>query len=316
MHDDSKCIFTLTSPNTTIVYSLSHLMLQKVQTIEKQGFAFYSFVAKYPDLLSLMHMETDSYALRSRVFNKKITANIVLSNRQTMEWIKTHFDVKFSSHLIKQIHKILTQNIYRGQAQRFSGEFRQDKVYIINPNGTLKREGLNFQKIELALEESLDLLNKNAGDISPLLNNMLLEYLLIYIHPFCDDNGRTALALFYFNAFKNQLNFFEILGIERYRRINRQKYFNTHKAERNICDITSWLDFNLDAIQDALKIASKKTAFLLKTYNFKEYSELSKTELQSIHQAVSEKFTQFENEDDWAFISKQTKPLTFKVLQI
>jgi len=52
--------------------------------------------------------------------------------------------------------------------------------------------------IEFANDENI-----TTGFIHPVIKAILLHFWIGYLHPFCDGNGRTARALFYWYLLKN-----------------------------------------------------------------------------------------------------------------
>jgi len=128
----------------------------------------------------------------------------------------------------------------------------------------IKHEGIKFDLIEPALKETITLTTQNARFFPPVIKGILLHYFTAYIHPFLDGNGRTARALFYFKAMKNNLSFIELLSISAYLKAHGPQYEKSYeKVVKNDLDLTYFIDFNLDALLHAISEVEKKVDYLL-----------------------------------------------------
>lgn len=194
---------------------------------------------------------------------------MLLNNFEAMLWIKKNHDKELSLSVLKEIHAIVTKNTLNEDDVNFSGKFRNDQVFIYK-GPELKHEGVKYERVELALNEAITLTTKHSRYFPSLLKGILLHYLIAYIHPFFDGNGRTARTLFYFKAIRNNLRFVEILSISAYLKTQGKQYENSfEKAVKNQLDLTYFIDFNLDALKTALERVSEKVEYLLKINNLK-----------------------------------------------
>ena len=189
---------------------------------------------------------------------------MLLNNYGAMLWIKKNRDKSVSLDLVRELHAIVTRNTLEGDDASFSGKFRNDLVYVRSRTGDIKHEGVEHKLISPALEEAIELTTKNVRFFPPILKGIILHYFLAYIHPFFDGNGRTARALFYFKAMKNNLSFVELLSISAYLKVHGPQYERSYeKVVKNELDITYFIDFNLDALLHATSEVEKKVEILL-----------------------------------------------------
>ncbi len=195
---------------------------------------------------------------------------MLVNNYQAMLWIKENRHREVSRELIEQLHAVVTRNTLEGDDANYQGKFRNDTVFVRSSTGKVKHEGTKYDLIESSLKEVIDLTTKNARFFPPVLKGVLLHYFTAYIHPFFDGNGRTARALFYFKAMKNNLSFIELLSVSAYLKVHGPQYEKSYeKVVGNELDITYFIDFNLDALLHAISEVEKKVDYLLSIRSLK-----------------------------------------------
>jgi len=224
---------------------------------------------------------------------------MLVNNFKAMMWIQEHRAEPVSQSLLLQLHRIVTGNALEGDDANFSGKFRNDKVFV-GPH-----EGIAHALIPEAIEEAIGLTTNNPRYIHPLLRGILFHYFIAYIHPFFDGNGRTARALFYFKAIKNDLDYIRLLSVSAYLKEHGKQYEKAfEKVVSNDYDITYFIDFCLDSIHSALTAVSKKISYLLKINQLKENSDLSANQIGLLQRMALNKFRTVSIEEYAAQINK------------
>ena len=97
---------------------------------------------------------------------------------------------------------------------------------------------------------------EHVGDrfIHPLVKACVLHFLIGYAHPFCDGNGRTARAVFYWYALRHGYGIFEFLTISELIRQGYSRYPQAYlDCELDDGDVTYFVLYKLDVIQRALQ---------------------------------------------------------------
>lgn len=184
---------------------------------------------------------------------------MLLNNYDAMKWIKNNASLPVSKTTILKIHEIVTKNTLEGDDQNFQGKFRDNEVYVG------EHQGVDHKKIEVAIEEAIELSTVNRRFLHGLIKGILLHYFIGYIHPFFDGNGRTARTSFYFKCIKNDLKFVELLSISAHLKKGKgnkyERAFDLVKQNEN--DVTYFIDYCLDALLEAIKTVETKTNYLL-----------------------------------------------------
>lgn len=141
---------------------------------------------------------------------------------------------------------------------RDSGAFRTtDDIFVIDDRA---HEILHTPPPAVQLPERLSLLcefaNTDKHDIyfmHPIVEAILLHFWLAYDHPFCDGNGRTARAVFYWYMLAHGYWLFEYLSISRHILISRGQYERAYiYSEQDGFDATYFIMYHLQAIEKAL----------------------------------------------------------------
>jgi Fic family protein len=185
-----------------------------------------------------------------------------------------------------------------GDDANYSGRFRDDIVRVISRSNQVVHEGIKFDLIELALTEALMVATKNQRHFPKIIKGILLHYFVAYIHPFFDGNGRTARTLFYLKAIKNDLGFVELLSLSAYLKNHGTQYEKAfEKVIGNDLDVTYFIDFNLDALLQAITEIEKKVDYLLSIGQLKQKYELTDNQVGLLQRLALNRFRKVSIED-------------------
>lgn len=295
----------------------SDSIIKKAHDIEKMGIALYDKVYKESTFANEFKLDsTIEEAITSAIYEganstrakaqelletqstpKNKDEWMLVNNYQALLWIKENYTSSITIDTINQIHHIVTKNTLTNDDANYSGKLRNDKVYIYSSNNELKHEGIEHTKLESALNEALDLVTKNKRYFPALLKGILIHYFVSYIHPYFDGNGRTARTLFYLNSIKNNLNFVELLSLSAYLKHHGKQYEKSfEKVVKNNFDITYFIDFNLNALEDALKKVEIKINFLFKINSLEKKLNLSIQQIGLLQKLALHKFRTYDIE--------------------
>lgn len=230
---------------------------------------------------------------------------MVINNYRAMMWLKENQNTPLTLSLINQIYEIVTQNTLSSDDANYSGKFRDDRVYVYSSSNELKHEGAEHLKIEAALNEAIDRVENSPRYFPVLLKGIIMHYFISYIHPYFDGNGRTARTLFYYMSIKNKLNFVELLSVSAYLKNHGKQYEKSfEKVIKNDFDMTYFIDFNLDALEEALKRVNNKINFLSTINNLKFKLNLSAHQVGLLQKLALHKFRTYDIESYARAISK------------
>ena len=138
-----------------------------------------------------------------------------------------------------------------------SGRFRtdtDDDIVVGDFTGKVVYVPPKAHELPAQLKELCRFANREEEHfVHPVLKAVLLHFWLAYLHPFCDGNGRTARALFYWFSLKTGYWLFEYVSISRVILRRRAQYERAFLySEVDDADATYFATFHLNAIEKAL----------------------------------------------------------------
>lgn len=144
---------------------------------------------------------------------------MVLNNYRAIQFIREHRSVDLSPDFLLEVQKILTKETLDDPSQ--VGRFRTDKD-LIRVVDARDNEVMHVPPPAAELADRLKALCSFANQlphgktfIHPVISACVLHFQLGFDHPFCDGNGRTARALFYWMMLRRGYWLFEFLAISR-----------------------------------------------------------------------------------------------------
>jgi Fic family protein len=190
---------------------------------------------------------------------KDRSERMILNNYLTMERLGEWKDKPLSLQLLKDIHGQLTEGEL-DDSQR--GRFKQsnDDVVVANPlNGEVVHYPPSCEGLEERLRKLVDF--ANAGDEDgvfyyPVEKAAILHFMIGYEHPFCDGNGRTARAVFYWYLLRKGWWLVEFLSISSLlKRPAWRKRYEQAYLDVETCgfDLTYFVLFQMDCLVEAAK---------------------------------------------------------------
>lgn len=235
--------FESISPQVRERYIISSLMEEAIASSQLEGAATTRKVAKE--------------LLRKRKKPRNYSEQMIVNGYQTLQNILVSCkSKKITPDIILNLHKSITHDTLKDNS--FEGKFRDndevivgdpleyEKVYYVPPNHSLVPE---------LVEDLCKFANTDDGDfIHPIIKGILLHFLIAYIHPFEDGNGRTARALFYWYVLSRGYWLFEFIPISRILLRSKVNYGLSYLyTETDDNDLTYFIEFNLKAIQEAVE---------------------------------------------------------------
>jgi Fic family protein len=208
---------------------------------------------------------------------------MILNNYNTMKWIVENKNVELDENVLLEIHKLITTDTL--EKQEYEGSFRKNtNIKVVDETNEVFYTPPDHRDISNLINQFLKIANdKNTQDgfIHPILKSIMLHFLIGYIHPFVDGNGRTARVLFYWYLIKKGYWLIEYMSVSRIILKAKSQYARAYlHTEYDENDLTYFFIYNLKCIADALnelklyidrKVKEKNdTINLLKNHNFNE----------------------------------------------
>jgi Fic family protein len=233
--------------NSKRKYIISSLMEEAIASSQIEGAATTSEIAK--------RMLQENRKPRNK------DEKMIVNNYTTMKHIVDLKNETITPDQILEIHRLITKGTL--EKPEFEGNFRENNdIAVYSHDGTLLHKPVEYPDVPKLINELSDFANsKDEEFIHPVIKGIIIHFLIGYIHPFNDGNGRTARALFYWYLLKNDYWLFEYMAVSRIINNSKKQYRNAYlytesdKTPNDAGDLTYFIKYNLDCIQKALEKA-------------------------------------------------------------
>jgi Fic family protein len=192
---------------------------------------------------------------------KNSSEQMVVNNYEAMNYILKHKDDPLTPAFILEIHRLVTKGTIDTDSV---GQFRTNNdIVVANPaTGVVLHTPPGYHEIEHYITELCNFTNRAEQDsgkgnedyIHPVTIGIILHFLIGYIHPFNDGNGRTARSMFYWYVLSRSYWLFEYMPISRIILRSKKKYSLAYLyTEFDDMDLTYFILYNLSCVDEARK---------------------------------------------------------------
>lgn len=210
---------------------------------------------------------------------------MIYNNYATMRELKQWIGKPLTPDTVFAIHRMLTDGTLKDE--RWAGRFRSadDDIVIEDETGRLLHVPPKAEELPQRLQALCDFANDddNSDFLHPVVRAIMIHFQIGYDHPFCDGNGRTARALFYWSMLRSDFWMMEYLSISSILRKTQSQYVRAYlRTETDGSDATYFVDHQLDVILAAIDglhgyMARKRDAQYRAETLLKPGSKLAKT---------------------------------------
>lgn len=194
--------------------------------------------------------------LRQERKPKDYSEKMIVNGYRTMCMIAEMKERSISVEKILEIHREIVRDTLEDTEEE--GQFRNNnEIVVADPKDatTIYHVPPDYRKIPPLMEEFSKFASNDQDDfIHPLIKGIILHFLIGYIHPFTDGNGRCARSIFYWYMLSRGYGLFEYMPISRILLYSKGKYAKAYLfTETDGNDLTYFINYNLPAIEKALK---------------------------------------------------------------
>lgn len=192
--------------------------------------------------------------LRKKMTPKDKSQRMIFNNYETIRFIVEHKKEPLGKEMLLQIHKLMTDGTLDNPED--SGRFRQnDEVVVENAiTHEVVHTPPSFEELPQFVNELCAFFNEETSEpyIHPLIKGIVIHYMIAYMHPFVDGNGRTARAVFYWYMLRQGYWLMEYLSISRIIYRSKQSYEKSFLyAETDDNDLGYFITYNLGVMESA-----------------------------------------------------------------
>lgn len=178
---------------------------------------------------------------------------MVVNNYRTMLHIRDNKGTKLSPEFLLEVQRMITENTL--EREDHVGRFRTDedkvKIYDERDNEVMHTPP-PADELAGRLAKLCEFANTPAHHesfIHPVVKACILHFQIGFDHPFCDGNGRTARAIFYWYLLRHGYWLFEYLPISPLYKRAPVKYARAYLySETDDFDVTYFIMYNLRVI--------------------------------------------------------------------
>jgi len=185
-----------------------------------------------------------------------VSEKMIMNNYLTIQHIRQIKHEPLTLQLLLEIQGLITADTLEGQADE--GQLRTDnEVKVVDTNdGAIMHEPPSAHELEKLLEDLFSFFNTDDDDkfIHPIVKACIIHFLIGFIHPFVDGNGRTARALFYWYMLKHNYwltEYLSISGIIYKSKVAYGKAYLDTEIDNN--DLTYFIKYKMHVLEQAYK---------------------------------------------------------------
>ena len=196
--------------------------------------------------------------LRSNLQPRDRSQRMIINNYRAMQLIKDRLNEPLTADLIREIHRTVTDGLMDDPDT--SGRFREDDSIAIRDayEDITYHIPVDHRMIDDMIDSLCEYANDDHEYVHPMVKGIIIHYILAYIHPFVDGNGRVSRALFYWFCLKNGYPMVEYLSISKVIKNHRQGYDMAYLlSETDDEDITYFIRYNLRMVSESIEVFDK-----------------------------------------------------------
>lgn len=177
---------------------------------------------------------------------------MIFNNLKAIEYISEFATEPISFKIIIELHQIMTAQT---QAEEYSGAFRKGEVFITDHiDGEIAHIPPKWTEVGELMRELCEFINDEEKFIHPIVKASIIHFMIGYIHPFKDGNGRTARALFYWFLLKKGYKSVKDISISRAILDSRTQYDKAFlKTEYDENDLNYFIHYSIKNISLAFE---------------------------------------------------------------
>ena len=194
--------------------------------------------------------------LRKKKSPQNKSQQMIVNNYNTIQYIVDHKDDPLTEESLLYIHRLMTEKTLDNPDD--AGRFRtNDKVVVADMvEGDIVYTPPSYKEIPEFVETLCDFFNNDNPStfIHPIIKGIIVHFMLAYMHPFVDGNGRTARALFYWYMLKENYKLTEYMSISRVISKSKPSYEKAFRyTENDGNDMGYFVAYNLKALETSFQ---------------------------------------------------------------
>ena len=223
-------------------YLISSLMEEAIFSSQMEGAATTRKVAKE--------------MLRKKMAPKDKSQQMIVNNYQTIRFIVENKNIPLTPELVFHIHHLMTEKTLENPED--AGRLRMNDDVVVEDGITheVVHTPPPYQELPTFVEELCRYFNETNAKVfvHPIIRGIIIHFMIAYMHPFVDGNGRTARALFYWYMLKQGYWLMEYMSVSRVIASSKKSYEKAYQyVESDGMDLGYFIVYNLKVLDKAFK---------------------------------------------------------------
>ena len=223
-------------------YLISSLMEEAIFSSQMEGAATTRKLAKE--------------MLRKKMTPKDRSQQMIANNYQTIQFIVENKEQVLTPELIYHIHFLMTEKTLDNPED--AGRLRTNDNVVVADGITneVVHTPPPYNELPAFINELCQYFNENNAKkfVHPIIKGIIIHFMVAYMHPFVDGNGRTARALFYWYMLKQGYWLMEYMSVSRVIANSKKSYEKSYLyVESDYMDLGYFIIYNLKVLEKAFK---------------------------------------------------------------
>jgi Fic family protein len=190
--------------------------------------------------------------LRKSARPRTKSEQMIVNNYSTINHIVANQHELLDEEKLFTIHRLIVNQTMDDHFDEGRYRDNNDINVIDSVDGEIVHIPPDFSVLPSLMQELIDFFNDKDNNkfIHPIVKGCILHFMIGYIHPFVNGNGRTARALFYWYLLKNGYWLTEYLSISRLIMKSKNQYAQAFLyTETDGNDLTYFINYNLKTME-------------------------------------------------------------------
>ena len=189
--------------------------------------------------------------LRKKIPPHDTSQQMIANNYATIQYVAAHRNEPLTLEGLLHVHELMTEKTL--ERPEMAGHFREnDEVVVadVMQDEVIYRPP-SYKELPQFVTDLCEFFNHDDElvFIHPIIRGIIIHFMIAYMHPFVDGNGRTARALFYWYMMKEKYPMTEYLSISRVIARSKRSYEKSFRyVEYDNNDIGYFVAYNLDVL--------------------------------------------------------------------
>ncbi|MBH2004645.1 MAG: Fic family protein [Sphingobacteriia bacterium] len=186
--------------------------------------------------------------LRRNTNPRNKSEQMILNNYLTIQRILELKDEDLTEERLLEIHRLVSRSTLDHKDEEGSFRDNNDIKVVDATDGEVVHYPPDHNEIKNLIKELCVFFNSDNKDlfIHPIIKGCIIHFMIGFIHPFSDGNGRTARALFYWYLLKKGYWLTEYLSISRLILRSKDQYAKAYQyTETDDNDLTYFIMYKL-----------------------------------------------------------------------